>query len=77
MKSETTADLLKALEGVTVALVTPLDAEGRLDVLALERLVERVIRFGGCGIFPLGWCGEQPMLHSATEASSVRTCKLL
>ena len=70
--SEGTADLLKTMEGVTVALVTPLNAERRLDVEALERLIERVIQHGACAVFPLSWCGEQPMLPDNVRGEMLR-----
>lgn len=67
-----TADLLKRMEGITVALVTPLDDDGGLDTAALERMVERAIRFGACRVFPLGWTGEQPMLTDAVRTGMLR-----
>ena len=70
--TELSADLLKKMEGVTVALVTPLDAEGRLDVPSLERLLERVVSYGACCVFPLGWCGEQPMLPDEVRVDMLR-----
>jgi 4-hydroxy-tetrahydrodipicolinate synthase len=44
--------------GAMVALVTPLDADGRLDDHGLERLVERVVAAGIDGISPNGSTGE-------------------
>jgi 4-hydroxy-tetrahydrodipicolinate synthase len=41
-----------------VALVTPLDADGRLDEKGMERLVERVVAAGIDGISPNGSTGE-------------------
>lgn len=41
-----------------VALVTPLDADGHIDELGLERLVERVVVAGIDGISPNGSTGE-------------------
>ena len=60
--SKIIADLLKRLEGLTVALATPLDDRGELDRPALQRLINGVIDQGAAGVFPLGWCGEQPCL---------------
>ena len=42
-----TADLLGRIQGLTVALCTPLDEQYNLDVEGLERLIERVIEGGG------------------------------
>ena len=36
--------LLKRMEGVTVALFTPLNSRGTVDVSGLERLVERGLK---------------------------------
>lgn len=46
------------LDGVIVALVTPLDREGRADHAALRHLVERVVSRGVTGVSPLGSTGE-------------------
>jgi 4-hydroxy-tetrahydrodipicolinate synthase len=47
-----------ALEGVIVALLTPVDREGKVDHGALRRLVERLISRGVTGVSPLGSTGE-------------------
>ncbi len=60
--SKTIGDLLERLEGLTVALATPLDDRGEVDKLGFRRLIDRVIDQGASGVFPLGWCGEQPCL---------------
>jgi 4-hydroxy-tetrahydrodipicolinate synthase len=44
--------------GVTVALLTPVDEDGRADHDSLERLVKRVLAGGVTGISPLGSTGE-------------------
>ena len=64
--------MLKSMEGVCVALATPLDDDGRLDAASLERLIERVISHGACCVFPLGWCGEQPMLQDDVRSETLR-----
>jgi 4-hydroxy-tetrahydrodipicolinate synthase len=46
------------LEGVIVALITPVDADGRVDHEALRRLVEQLVNRGVTGISPLGSTGE-------------------
>ena len=40
--NEDIAQLLHKMEGLTVALATPLDEEGNLDVSGLNRLMEAV-----------------------------------
>jgi 4-hydroxy-tetrahydrodipicolinate synthase len=46
------------LDGVIVALLTPVDREGRVDHGALRRLVERLTSRGVTGVSPLGSTGE-------------------
>jgi len=46
------------LEGVIVALITPVDQEGKVDHGALRQLVERLASRGVTGISPLGSTGE-------------------
>jgi 4-hydroxy-tetrahydrodipicolinate synthase len=46
------------LDGVIVALITPVDREGRVDHRALGQLVERLVSRGVTGISPLGSTGE-------------------
>lgn len=46
-------------------MVTPLNAEGGLDVKGLERLIEHLINGGVHGIFLLGTNGEAPSLSYA------------
>ena len=49
---------MSVLEGVIVALITPVDREGRVDHGALRHLVERLVSRGVTGISPLGSTGE-------------------
>ena len=49
---------MPALEGVIVALLTPVDREGKVDHGALRQLVERLISRGVTGVSPLGSTGE-------------------
>jgi 4-hydroxy-tetrahydrodipicolinate synthase len=46
------------LDGVVVALLTPVDRAGRVDRGALRQLVERVVARGVTGVSPLGSTGE-------------------
>jgi len=72
-----TADLLGRIQGLTVALCTPLDEQYNLDVEGLERLIERVIEGGASCLFPLGWCGEQPLLIQGVRNAVMReTCRI-
>jgi dihydrodipicolinate synthase/N-acetylneuraminate lyase len=47
-----------ALDGVIVALLTPVDSEGKVDHGALSQLVERLVDRGVTGVSPLGSTGE-------------------
>lgn len=49
---------MPVLEGVIVALLTPVDADGRVDHGALRKLVERLVGRGVTGVSPLGSTGE-------------------
>ena len=49
---------MTVLDGVIVALLTPVDREGRVDHGALRQLVERVVARGVTGVSPLGSTGE-------------------
>ncbi len=69
---------MPVLEGVIVALLTPVDRAGRVDHGALRQLVERLLRRGVTGISPLGSTGEgysldldQRLAVTATVAASV------
>ena len=71
------AGLLRRMEGVTVALFSPLDAEGNIDVAGLERLVERTLKGRAVCLFALGWAGEGPLLSQRTRETMMReTCRL-
>ena len=83
MSAKTTQDpsnisgLLGRMKGLTVALATPLDEQGNLDVAGLEKLIGRVMDGGASCLFPLGWCGEQPLLlQSVREAVARETCRI-
>ncbi len=49
---------MPALEGVIVALLTPVDRAGKVDHGALGNLVERLASRGVAGVSPLGSTGE-------------------
>jgi len=76
-KEDITPSLPERLKGITVAMVTPLEASGRLDVDALERLIEQTIANGACCLFPLGWAGEGPLLTESVRQDVLReTCRI-
>lgn len=72
-----TATLLHKMEGLTVALSTPLCEDGSLDVGGLERLIEFVIDGGANCLFILGWAGEGPLLSDDVRMAIMReTCRI-
>jgi 4-hydroxy-tetrahydrodipicolinate synthase len=52
-----------SVHGVITALVTPFDAQGKLNEASLERLVEFQIRAGVQGLSPCGTTGETALLR--------------
>lgn len=65
-------DLLQRLQGFTMAIDTPLEADGELDLSALERMISRVINAGAKGLLVLGWMGQGPLLPEELRARVVR-----
>ncbi len=66
-------NLLKSLEGITVASMTPLTEEKTLDRDSLYRLIEHLISGGASCIFPLGWAGELPLLTDEVRKDVLKT----
>ncbi len=58
--------------GSMVALVTPMDAEGRVDEPTLARLVEWHIEQGTDGLVPCGTTGESATLTHAEHSRVIR-----
>jgi dihydrodipicolinate synthase/N-acetylneuraminate lyase len=59
------------VSGMLVALVTPLDAAGEVDVAALDRIVDRALAAGVSGVCPVGSTGEGPRLGPARRLAVV------
>lgn len=67
---------MKSIKGIIPPLVTPLLDRDLLDHEGLERLIERVLAGGVCGIFILGTTGEAPSLSSRLKREPIeRVCK--
>ena len=64
---------MPVLEGVIVALITPVDQAGRVDHKALSQLVERLVSRGVTGISPLGSTGEGYSLDLEQRLALVET----
>lgn len=58
--------------GSIVALITPMHGDGRVDELALERLVEFHIEQGTDGIVAVGTTGESATLDEAEHCEVIR-----
>ena len=59
-------------------MVTPLNADGGLDVQGLEKLIEHLINGGVHGIFLLGTNGEAPSLSYALRKELItKACKYI
>lgn len=63
---------MKEFHGIIPPVVTPLDAEQKLDVSGLERLLEHMISGGVHGLFILGTTGEGPALGGPLQKEMIR-----
>ncbi|HEY3058926.1 MAG TPA: dihydrodipicolinate synthase family protein [Chloroflexota bacterium] len=61
------------LRGVFVPLLTPFQADGALDLPALDRLVEYLLAAGVHGLFVGGTTGEFPLLSTAERQRVAET----
>lgn len=59
------------LQGVLPPMVTPLDADERLDEAGLERQIERLLAGGVHGIYLLGSTGEGPALRDTERRRTI------
>lgn len=64
--------LSRELGGALTALVTPFDAEDRVDEKALARIVDAQLARGIDGLVPCGTTGETPALDAAEQERVVR-----
>ena len=63
---------MSTLQGVLPALVTPLDADARLDRAGLGRLLDHVLAVPIAGVSPAGSTGEGPLLPAALRVELTR-----
>ena len=61
------------IEGSIVALVTPFDNKGEVDVAALRKLVRLHIEAGTSGLVPVGTTGESPTLTPEEDRLVIQT----
>ena len=64
---------MPVLEGVIVALITPVSQEGQVDHGALRQLVQRLVERGVTGISPLGSTGEGYSLSLDARLAVIET----
>ena len=68
--------LAQPLRGIIPPMVTPLLDPGTLDLMGLERLIERMIAGGVHGLFVLGSTGEGPNLSDRVRRELIHaTCE--
>ena len=53
---------MKELYGVTIAMTTPFDGEGKVDVAAIEKTTDALIKSGVDCLYPCGTTGEMSRL---------------
>jgi 4-hydroxy-tetrahydrodipicolinate synthase len=63
---------VERLRGVIIALPTPMDQEGRVDVRGVGRLVDWLVARGVDGIFACGTTGEGPLLNDDERVAVLR-----
>jgi 4-hydroxy-tetrahydrodipicolinate synthase len=62
------------LSGLYTAIVTPLRADGSVDVKALQTLVRFQLDAGASGIVPIGGTGEYPAFSRSERRVIVSAC---
>ena len=68
--------MVESVKGVVPPMVTPLNADGTLDVAGTGRLVEHILAGGVHGLFLLGTTGEAPDLPYEVRRELVeRVCR--
>jgi dihydrodipicolinate synthase/N-acetylneuraminate lyase len=65
-----------SINGITVALATPLHSNGSFDVDGMDRLVEYTLSSGVSCLFTLGVAGEVSTFDRDTRKQIIRTVKL-
>lgn len=62
------------LQGLFTAIVTPLTADGSVDVKGLQALVKFQLAAGASGIVPIGGTGEYPAFSRSERRDIVAAC---
>lgn len=63
------------LQGVLPPMITPLDADERVDEAGLERQIERLLAAGVHGIYLLGSSGEGPALRDTERRRAIESAR--
>lgn len=63
-----------SLRGVFVPLITPFDADGRVDTGAIAALARDVLDAGAAGVVALGTTAEAGTLDAAEKRAVIETC---
>lgn len=66
--------MLPPIAGLHVPLVTPFDADGGVDLAALERIAHHCVDGGADGLVALGTTAEAPALTAAEQDAVVDRC---
>ena len=66
--------MLESLRGSLVAIVTPMQPDGELDLAAFDRLIDWHIESGTSGIVVVGTTGESATLSTAEHCELVAHC---
>ncbi len=69
-----TPSVSRDLRGLWVPLITPFDADDRVDLTAVERLCRRLLADGATGIVALGTTGEPAVLSDDEQHEVVARC---
>ncbi|MGX1787142.1 4-hydroxy-tetrahydrodipicolinate synthase [Bosea sp. NPDC055332] len=62
------------LSGLYTAIVTPLTADGAVDIKGLQELVRFQLRAGAAGVVPIGGTGEYPAFSRDERRAIVAAC---
>ena len=65
--------IVKPIQGSLVAIVTPMQADGTLDLVALKRLIDWHIASGTAAIVVVGTTGESPTVNVDEHALLIKT----
>ena len=65
--------IVKPIQGSLVAIITPMQADGTLDLVALKRLIDWHIESGTAAVVIVGTTGESPTVNVDEHALLIKT----